>query len=461
MTDIPDRGQLVQRLIDVLREEAGRVELREAVKEAHPADIADALEDLDADRRREILQSLGYDLRAEILDEIAEEQTEAFVEEAPVPDLVRIIGEMPPDEAADILEHIEGDKLEMILGRLDEGQARDIRSLMAYDPETAGGIMTTEFFWTAPEVSAHSVLEGLRAHYENLETVHRIFVCADDRRLLGVIPVEELISAPPETEAGGIMDKAPIAISPLADQEECAQYMTKYDLSVLPVVDARRRLIGIITVDDILEVMEAEASEDMYRLAGVGATDPLEEAAAARAWKRLPWLAVSIVGYAVLCFIMARFEVALERIVALTFFVPAIMALGGNVGIQAATITVRGLAMGEIRPSDYFWILKRELLVALIIGLVCSGALAGVAWGVFALGLQTATTFAVGEFVLTVSVAMFVGILGAVVFGTAVPMLCAAVGIDPAVASGPFITALVDIGTQTIYLGLATVLLLA
>jgi magnesium transporter len=276
-----------------------------------------------------------------------------------------------------------------------------------------------------------------------------------------VIAVEELISAPTETPANVIMDKAPIAISPLADQEECAQYMTKYDLSVLPVVDAKRRLIGIITVDDILEVMEAEASEDMYRLAGVGATDPLEEAAAARAWKRLPWLAVSIVGYAALCFIMARFEVALERIVALTFFVPAIMALGGNVGIQAATITVRGLAMGEIRPSDYFWILKRELLVALIIGLVCSAALAGVAWGVFALGLQTATTFAVGEFVLTVSVAMFVGILGAVVFGTAVPMLCAAVGIDPAVAAGPFITALVDIGTQTIYLGLATALLLS
>lgn len=458
--DTPDRGELVQRLIDVLREEAGRVELKEALREAHPADIADALEDLAADRRREVLQSLGYDLRAEILDEIAEEQTGAFVEQAPVPDLVRIIEEMPPDEAADILEHLEGDKLEAILNRLDPSHAQDVRGLMAYDSETAGGLMTTEFFWTAPEVPVAKVLEGLRAHYENLETLHEIFVCSPDRRLQGVIAVEDLIGAPPEAEARAIMDKAPIAISPLADQEECAQYMTKYDLSILPVVDAKRRLIGIITVDDILEVMEAEASEDMYRLAGVGATDPLEEATTVRAWKRLPWLAVSIVGYAVLCLIMARYEVTLEKIVALSFFVPAIMALGGNVGIQAATITVRGLAMGEIRPGDFLWILRRELLVALIIAVVCSLALALVAWALFALGLQSAETFSVARFAFTVGAAMFVGILGAVVFGTSVPMLCAAVGIDPAVAAGPFITALVDIGTQTIYLALATLLLL-
>jgi magnesium transporter len=261
------------------------------------------------------------------------------------------------------------------------------------------------------------------------------------------------------------MDMATITIGHDADQEVAARYMQKYDLELLPVIDSGRRILGVITVDDIIDVLSDEASEDMYRMVGVGDPKPLSHGPFERAYKRLPWLITTIVGMGIIAPFMLNhlFADTLMRVASLALFIPAIMGLGGNTAIQSSTITVRGLATGEIDFDDLFWMIKREIQVGLIIAVVCAVAVGTCAFGVTSMDNLTAGAAAVSalRFGVTVSIAMFVGIISSVLLGTTVPMLCHRFGIDPAVAAGPFITTIIDMGTQTLYLTVATLLLLA
>ncbi len=457
-----ERRSVVDELIAFLTVEADRQALRQRLKDTHPADIAEALDDLPDETRHAIMETLDLEQRVEVLDEVDEPDVDEFVEEAPVHDLAELVDAMPPDEAADMLAHADEEKIEAIMARLAPDLAEDLRELREYEPDTAGGIMTTEFSWVTPDQTAEQIRLKLKEEHEELETVHEIFVCRDDKRLKGIIRVADLIAAEPDQTASQLMDRATITVRPLADQEICARYMAKYDLAVLPVVDLGRRMLGIITPDDILEVMEDEASEDMYRLAGVGDPLPLQHGAVVRAYRRLPWLVATLLGMGLVTpLIMHRwFQNTLEQVVVLAFFIPAIMGLGGNAAIQSSTITVRGLAMGEIEWKDTLCILRRELSVGIMVALVCTIVIGGFAYGVFALGFSGPASHSVGRVALVVAIAMFCGVLTSVLLGTLVPMLCHRAGVDPAMAAGPFITTLIDIGTQTLYLGLATWMLL-
>lgn len=472
-----ERQSVVDKLIDLLRVEASRLELQKALQEHHPADIAEALDDVSPEIKRTILDTLDLEQRVEVLDETGENDVEEYVEEHDVEQIAELVDAMPSDEAADMLELVEEDKVELVIAKLDPERAIEIRELREYPPDAAGGLMTTEYFSARPDESAGEVIARIREEYEEVETVHRIFVLNETGKLKGKISVEDLISAPPEQPVHELTDTAVITIGPLADQEVAARYMQKYDLTVLPVVDPGRRLLGIITVDDILEVLSEEASEDMYRMAGVGAPRPLEQPAWVRAYKRLPWLITTIVGMGIIApFLLDHlFADTLKSVVVLALFIPAIMGLGGNAAMQSATITVRGLATGEIDFGDWGWLLKREIAVGLIIACSCSAVVGGCAYGLVKLGLEKDTpsihiTEVPGaadaqhtspvKFGLTVAAALFTGIVLSVVLGTSVPLLCHRAGVDPAVAAGPFITTLIDIGTQTLYLGIATFVLL-
>ncbi len=458
-----ERRAVVDNLIDLLRVEADRLALKQKLKNFHSADIAEALEELSDETKHTIMASLDIEQQVEVLDEASEQEVDEFVEEAPVAELAELVDAMPADEAADILERVDDKKAEAVIAQLEPEHAEEVRELREYDPDTAGGIMTTEFFWIKPELKANEIITRLKEEHEEVETVHEIFVCREDRKLKGIIRVADLIAAEPDTNAEELMDPAMITVGPHADQEICGRYMQKYDLAVLPVIDAGRRLLGIITHDDILEVMNDEASEDMYRMAGVGDPKPLEHGAFVRAYKRLPWLAVTLVGYTCLGLIISRFAATIQQVVAITFFMPAVMALGGNTAMQSSTITVRGLATGEIDWGDLWRMLRRELLVGIIIAVVCSVALGCFAYGVNAVSASThgAPHVSSARVAMTVSAAMLCGIISSVFLGTLIPMLCNRAGFDPALAAGPFITTLIDIGTQTIYLLLATWLLMA
>lgn len=489
------RMHLATEIGNLLSLGAEKIALQRLLANYHPADVAEVLEDLPGDTFQRILHKVSPEQRAELLDESPETEVEDWVEGAQAGDLAQVIERMPPDDAADLLKYASLKKVEKILGKIQPERARAIRELRQYPPDTAGGIMTNEFFHVRPDASAATILSELRAAGDDVENITDIMVTKSSGKFLGVIKMDDLLAAPAEAAAATIMEQATVAVGPTTDQEICARYMTKYGLMVLPVLDPKRRLIGIITFDDILEVLDEEASEDMYRMAGVGARNPLEEGPIRRACKRLPWFLVTLTGMSFLAYAISLYQVTLDKVAALSFFIPAIMGLGGNVGIQAATITVRGLGTGEIDFGDFWWILRRELTVALIIALVMSSALGGVSWVMTGIGLEGAPPPGHGaqhqvraddpeaarpdpaggprslmgepvygvvpRFPLTVGLAMFGGIMGAVLLGTAIPMVCHRVGVDPALASGPFVTTLIDIGTQIVYLTLATFLLLA
>jgi magnesium transporter len=337
-----------------------------------------------------------------------------------------------------------------------------------------------------PEIEVIDIINRLKTEQEEVENVREIIVCRDDMKLEGIIKVEDLLAAEDTAKAQTVMEKATISVGANVDQELCVRYISKYDLTILPVLDNRRRILGLITVDDIIDVMEDEASEDMYRLVGVGADKPLFESPLSRALKRLPWFIVTIIGMSFLSLVMQRFEGTLKAVVGLAFFVPAVMAIGGTVGIQASTITVRGLATNELEFKNLWWLIKRELMVGVIIGLVCASLMGISSYGIMKLGIRTdqptlshSTTITsttspkqastakpnpvtdIFKFSLTVGLSLFLSVLGSIILGTSIPMICHRLGADPALAAGPFITTLVDVGSQIIYLSMATWLLLA
>jgi magnesium transporter len=323
--------------------------------------------------------------------------------------------------------------------------------------------MTTEFLTAEPGETREQIVQHLRMEQEEIETVQTILVCGPRQRLLGLLGAQELLAAHPHETAAEIMDAAVVTVVPTMDQEVCANLMQKYDLMILPVVDVKGRPIGIITHDDILDVIGDEAEEDMYRLVGVGDDRPLEHGPFVRAFKRLPWLATTLIGMGLVGPLIMHywFQATLDEIVILAFFIPAIMGLGGNTATQSSTITVRGLATEEIEFSDIWWMIRRESLVALIIAVVCTVVIVLFSYAVAAAGLGGEEgAFSASRLAATVGLAMFTGIMVSVVLGTSIPMLCHRAGVDPALAAGPFITTLIDLSTQVIYLGLATWLLL-
>ncbi len=460
--DAPNHD-VVDNLIALLRVEADRLSLQRTLKHYHAADIAEAIEDLTPDTKRLVMGSLDLDQTVQVLEEVTEEEASDYAEEATVEELARIVDVMSADDAADFLEHIDESKSRAVLAKADPTHAQAILALSSYPQESAGGIMTTEFFWAGPTDPVETVLGKLRTEYEELETIQQVFVLGPDMRLKGVVAVEDLIAASPAQPLAQLMDPATVTIGPGADQEVCARYMRKYDLSVLPVVDKHRRLLGIITLDDILGVVSQEAEEDMFRLAGVGSSRPLEQKTWQRAYQRVPWLLATLVGSGLISPVIVShfFRPVLQQVVALAFFIPAIMGLAGNTAVQSSTIAVRGLATGELEFGDLWWMLRREMLVALIVGAVCSLALAGFSWGVGSLAFDRAAAGSLDwTFALTVGVSMFAATLFAVVLGTVIPLGCHRLKIDPAVAAGPFITTLIDIGSQVIYLSLGGAMLL-
>lgn len=456
---------LIKRLKELTEDSSKLGELSDFLHSLHAADIAEALDDLTDDECTAVLSLLNNEEVAEVIDEASDNQKEEIFDDITDQRLADIVEYMPPDEAAEALELVDDSRARSVLQKIDEEQAEDIRELREYDPETAGRIMTTEYLAVPRSMTVEKVLEEVRSRHEDIETTHHILVIDDKERLIGHVMIDDLIKNDGTVKVAELMDRAVICIHAERDQEVAARMMEKYDLGVLPVVGDGGKLLGIITFDDILEVMEEEASEDMFRIAGIGADDPFNEGVFKRAYKRLPWLTTTLVGGALLAVIISNFQPTLRQIVALVSFIPVIAGLGGNVGIQSSTIMVRGLATGDIDGlGDIFWLLKREIAVGSIIGIAAGSALAILA-NIF-LSIISPEHIASGGihnllwFCMILGVSVLCGILAAATIGTVAPLLCHKIGVDPAVAAGPFVTVSIDIITQTIYLSIATALLL-
>ncbi len=422
-------------------------EVVSALDELHPTDVADVLEELDIDVRKRVFQLLDNEVAIRVLDELDEDAKQELVGELERRKLQTLVEEMPTDEAADMLALLPPEQTEEVLSGVEEEHALDLRELVEYPPDTAGGIMTKDYLAVTAQHTAQDAVDAIR-NTPNAEVISYIYVIDENERLVGVLSLRDILLARPESRLGAIAKTEAVSVETGTDQEEVARMLDKYDFAALPVIDGNGILRGVVTYDDVIDVMEAEASEDIYRLAGTAAQRPTREPAPKRVILRLPWLLITLAGGIVSSQIMLSFGQALEAVVSITFFVPVINGMGGNVGLQSSTVIVRGLATGEVHMSRVASVMLKEIVVGAMIGLICGSAV-----GIFAL-----LTLTKPELGLAVALAMFCGITVAALTGTAIPLFCQRLGIDPALAAGPFITTLNDITCLTIYLTTAILL---
>lgn len=416
----------------------------------HPSDLLENLEPLQAEEKAEILEFLPKEEavllfqemeefeQAELLRLLERERAGYILKELASDDAADLIGELTPAEAEEMLEEF-GDGEEPL----------DFGDLLKYPEESAGGIMTTEFISLPADIAVEEAIARLREIAPEAETIYYVYVVDEEGLLIGVLSLRDLIASSDGTILKEIMRKNVISVQADMDQEEVARVVSRYDLLAVPVVDTDGQLLGIITVDDVIDVMEQEATEDIYRLAGASEVVGMEltEAPVSKVVRlRLPWLLISMVGGFISGSVIGGFEDTLEAIVMLAVFIPVIMDMGGNVGTQSSTIFVRGLATGEISPGEVWPYFFREIRIGLVLGIIC-----GVLITLAAFLWQRNPYLG-----LVVGISMLATVSVAALIGTLVPLLCSKIHIDPAITAGPFVTTIKDVTGLLIYFLVAT-----
>ena len=441
----------IEALVEVsthLLEMEDRRTLKGVLNGQRPADLADLMRLIDNKTRESLFNLLDDHLAAEVLAESDAATAVAIAEDLGPRELSDLVEEMAPDDAADVLSELEDEEAEKVLDLMEVEEAQEVQELMAHEEDTGGGIMTPELALAQENTTVSEVIETLRREAEETD-IAELYVVDEKDRLVGEVPLHRLVTARPGSTMADLMFRDLITVTPETDQEEIARLFTRYDLLALPVVDADGTLVGQITVDDVLDVIHEEATEDIYKMAGTSDQEIVHPSVFGVAWVRLPWLMLALLGSFLSGLVIHVFDVALERVITLAAFIPVIMATGGNSGLQASTVTVRNLVTGKASPRSILRMVLREVGTAVVIGAVCGIAASAVAWLWFQEPLVGVCVG--GAMFLVITLAVFLGVLAPVVFQR--------VGIDPAVASAPFITTANDILGLFIYLGLATILI--
>ena len=427
--------------------------------ELHPADIAEIINHAPATSHNILFDLLNDEIKPDVLAEL-DDQAEADILEVLTDEQISdIVEEMAPDDAADVLGELEDNRSEEILDLMEVDESEDVRELLQYHEDTAGGIMTTDVVALAATMLAGEAIEHIGG-LELDEPVYSVYVVNTDEKLTGSVQLWELLKkAHRHSTLEELADRETIFVHTNTDQEEVARIASKYDLSSLPVLDWQDKLVGRVTIDDIMDVIEEEASEDIFKLAGSSDSE-LEDTSPLQACKaRLPWLLITLGTGFLSSLILKSFmtHLGLAEIVALSFFVPIIMAMGGNTGIQSSTLIIRGIALGASHSSRIKKILTHEIIAGATMGLIC-GTTIGL-WAHFVISHDTTTTVAPAYLALTVGIALFSAMAFAAVFGALVPVMLSRAKIDPAVASGPFVSASNDIFALLIYYGVTMIMI--
>ena len=456
MADVSSIKQQIEQLIRDRQWER----IRPLFAQLHPADIAEIINAAPPSAHNSLFDLVDDDIKPDVLADLSDKAEADILEELTDEELSDIVEEMAPDDAADLLADLEEKRSEEILDLMEEEESDEVRELLRYDEDTAGGIMTPDFVAVRGNLTARQALDYLGS-LELDEPVYNLYVVDDEGRLTGWIQLWELLK---KANRNRLLDhlahKDPIAVRTDTDQEEVARLATKYDLSSLPVLDEEGRLVGRITIDDIMDVIEEEATEDIFKLAGSSEIE-LEDPSPLRACRvRLPWLFITLGTGFITSLILKHFiaQLTLSEILALSFFVPIVMAMGGNTGIQSSTLVIRRIALGTGQFRDLFKVVSHEIITGAIMGIIC-GLVIGI-WARFVIGRNAPPpAISPAYLALTVGVALFCAMTFAAVFGAIVPVLLDRMKIDPAVASGPFVTASNDIFALLIYFGVTLLML--
>lgn len=412
----------------------------------HPADIADLLTDLKKDERKYLFPLLPTEKASAVLTELDPPIVDQILEDVSEQRLSTLVDKMDSDDAADIISELPDDVAQSVLEQIPDEISEDVKELLLYNEDTAGGIMALEFVSVKNKSTVNQTIKAIRRVRKKMKTVHTIWVTDDDDKLLGSVSLTDLVLAKGKALISKVLNKDIKYVYTDMDQEEVAIFFRKYDLVALPVVNSSHQLVGQITIDDIIDVVEEEASEDISLFAGASDEELQEDSFLKISWVRLPWLMVAFVGQLIAAIIIQQFEGTLVQIIALTFFMPVIMAMGGNSGIQSSIIVIRGLATGEISVESTWRRFFREFRVSLFIGFI------------FGVIMLLVVGLWLGNYMmgLIIGFALNLVILQATLFGGLIPFLLKRADIDPALASGPFITTFNDILGLLIYLVLIT-----
>jgi magnesium transporter len=365
---------LSEELISLVRNligEKNRESLRKLLDDMRPADVADLIEHLNQDERLCIFDLLKPEGAGEVLLEMEAPVQERVLSGLDNQAIMEIIQELDSDDAADLVGDLPEERARAIIETVGENISKDLKKLLPYPEDSAGGIMALEYVAVNAESTIQEAIDTIRQKREEVENVYYVFVVDDHQRLAGVVSLKSLLIEPPSRKVKEIMNPQVVSAYVHNDQEEVAHLVKKYDLVSIPVVDEHHRLVGRITHDDIIDVLEEEADEDIALMAGVINQEIAEDSPIKISRARLPWLIVGLFGGILAAAVIHQFEASIEKVVALSFFFPVIMAMGGNTGTQAATVAVRGLATGDISVMNIGRRIWVELKVALVNGVIC------------------------------------------------------------------------------------------
>ncbi len=427
------------------------------IAKIHYADLAEILTELEPKERNRLFTLLSREQAAAVFSEIDVESFEVLFELLKKEQKIAILDLMAQDDIVDILGEVAEVLKQRILALMDPELRAEVQELLVYDEDSAGGIMTKDYIDIKRDMTVAQATVYLRENAPDAETIYYVYVTDDKEQLVGIISLRQLIVTSPWVTIGDVMHQPVISVHVTTDQEEVARVVSKYDLLAVPVVDNEERLVGIITVDDVIDVIEEEATEDILKFAGTTEEEfeHYEDSALKSIFysvrARLPWLVITIFGGLLSAFVISGFQGALAADQTLALFMPLLAGMGGNVGTQSSTLTVRNIALHDIKGAEVWRTLLQEIVVGFIVGLVCAsivGMMSYVMRGRYLLSL-------------IVAVAMWANIVTAATIGTIVPLFFKRIGVDPAVASAPFITTTIDITGLSIYFSLATALMFA
>lgn len=431
-------------IIEEMIENGDEVGTRRAFSELHPADIAELFQSLslkeaewafnlidDKEKKADVLMELDEEDRKKLLEGMDPEQIGHFIDLLDTDDAVDLIQELDEEEREEVIQNIE-----------DMEQAGDIVDLLQYDEDTAGGMMGTELIKVNENLSMPDCLKEMRHQAEDLDDIYNVYVVDDDDRLKGVLPLKKMITHPSVSKIKHVMETEPVSVKADMPIEDVAIDFEKYDLVAMPVVDSIGRLVGQITVDDVMDEVREQSERDFQLASGISSDIDADDSVMAQTKARLPWLLIGIAGGILSSLILSGFEAQLAALTALAYFIPLIGGTGGNVGVQASAIVVQGLANGRLELKEFWQQMWKELRISLFTAVVISGAVC--IYTIFSQPGDYALT-------LTVTVSLFMIVIFSTVFGALVPLTLEKLKINPALATGPFIQITNDVVGLLIY----------
>ena len=444
----PEYLEHIRKIIDERDEEAARREL----EDLHPADIAELYQELDLEEAEFLYKLLDGDTAADVLMELDEDDRRKLLSTMPAEEIAKqFIDHLDTDDAGDIMQELDADDRDEILSHIDDvEQAGDIIDLLKYDEDTAGGLMGTEMIVVNENWSMPECIKQMRMQAEELDEIYYVYVVDNDNKLRGILPLKKLITDPSVSKIKHLMEEDPVAVKADTPIDDVALDFEKYDLVAMPVVDSIGRLLGRITVDDVMDQVRESQERDYQLASGLSSDVETDDTLFTQTKARLPWLLIGMMGGIGNSMILRNFEAGFAADPALALFIPLIGGTGGNVGTQSSAIVVQGLANGSLDIRNSARQLFKELGVGLINGCIIS--LLVLAYNYFVSGVSLATT-------LSVSLSLMSVVIFASVFGTFVPLTLERFKVDPALATGPFISITNDIIGMVIYMGISTLLL--